>query len=109
MSETTLSRRTIALILAGVLLFGGSIGLAWIFSDPESGAPFPPPPSPAWVRPDGSVDLSKVPEWIPVMAGDGTDRIKGYARGEDSFATDGRPVYLYDQPNGRVIGRADGG
>jgi hypothetical protein len=67
----------------------------------------PDPGRPAWVTSNGGIDISKVPAWMPVF-GLGPDPV-GFVKGPDSFATDGRPVYLYDRPNGNIIGRADQG
>jgi hypothetical protein len=65
-----------------------------------------------WVKPDGTVDLSKVPELIPVFTGEGSN-IDGCIRGADAFGpppplVDGRPgpdplVPVFDCASGKEL------
>jgi hypothetical protein len=70
-------RRTISLVSVPLLVgFGLSCAAISANAAPESNAPSPfvsdqNPPPPEWVKTDGSVDASKVPEELPVLGGDG--------------------------------------
>ncbi|WP_433398788.1 hypothetical protein [Streptomyces sp. CA-146814] len=56
-----------AIVLASAILIGGT---ALTASASNSDIP-PAPPRPEWVKPDGSVDKSKIPDSFPVMGSDG--------------------------------------
>jgi hypothetical protein len=102
--STLSSGRRVLVIGTALLVVGSGIGFAaWALRSQEAG-----PPRPAWVRPNGLVDPSKVPAWIEVLKGDGTDAIWGWMRGADTFADPGQgPILVYDKPAGRVIGQLD--
>lgn len=72
----TLRRRVLIAVAAGVVV-GASAGLAMAGSDQ------PPPPG---LRPDGTLDVSQLPECVPVGMGDGTDAIAGCVDRELLFA-----------------------
>jgi hypothetical protein len=49
-----------------------------------------PPPPPPWVNPDGTTDLAKLPDKVPV--GDRTGRIIGYVDKTDAFGPPPEPT-----------------
>ncbi|MEV6168105.1 hypothetical protein AB0L99_07750 [Streptomyces sp. NPDC051954] len=64
--------------VAGALLLGALAANASADESPrpaDSGqtekAAVPPPPTPEWVNPDGTVDESKMPEELPLIGADG--------------------------------------
>lgn len=60
-------RRAATLSVAIILSAGVGAGVAAAAVGASSG----PPPAPPWVRPDGTVDVSKLPTRIEVLGGDG--------------------------------------
>ena len=81
-----------------------AIGVGWVLHGGGSNSP-QGPPRPVWVNPDGSLNPEKVPGWVGVLRGDGTDAFWGWARGPDVVLGGDGPIYVYDHPNGTVIGQ----
>jgi hypothetical protein len=69
---------TASVLVATVIMFLGGIGIGYAITRDE------PPPPPAWVNPDGSIDPAKVPAKIWVV--DSTGKRVGYVDGSSVFA-----------------------
>lgn len=67
----------IVLVAAGVMAFGAAALSTQDHTPPESADPNNPPPKPAWVRADGTVDPGKMPECFKVLGPDGRPVLKG--------------------------------
>ena len=93
------------IVIVAVLL--AMFGTGWLLRGLVSSSPETGPPRPAWVRPNGSVDLSTFPAWIEVLKGDGTDAVWGWMQRADASDPGQGPIPIYDQPAGRVIGQME--
>ncbi|WP_339133097.1 hypothetical protein WJM95_29215 [Streptomyces sp. f51] len=56
-----------AVAAAALIIVGGAAASSAMATD----TPHTPPPPPAWVNADGTTDVSKVPDKLPVMGSDG--------------------------------------
>lgn len=78
-------KRVLALIasaVTGTMVFGAVAVGTQDRTSAESAAPINPPPTPAWVKADGTVDPSEIPRCVGVIGPDGRPVSKG----------DGEPV-----------------
>jgi hypothetical protein len=105
----------ILLVLAASVLFG----TGYRFSVLNAGQGIKPelsaesaPPDPAWMNPDGTVDVGKMPVWMQF----GTERGRFWVRtaqlldlnGPANAASEPMPrLPLYDVPNGKRLGNFD--
>jgi hypothetical protein len=82
-------------LATGVMVTGLAIAIIATLAMAQSDDP---PPRPAWVNQDNSVDLSKLPDALPVVGPDGN--ILGH--------TDGSPVTVDLRPVGQAGAEQDG-